>query len=151
MWEGLLRVFRLPNENSTGFSYSTTSPVTGSHLLDAETLALGDTRMPSDATSVSICPWGAEWGPQPSSDLAVLGSAQPLPHTLPPLMGSESELDTAGDAPWHKQVVPYNTGGKMQPPAHTASPHHQAGRAPQPRHSIVDTCAEKFGRVRTLK
>lgn len=85
MWEGLLRVFRLPNENSTRFSYSTTSPVTtsSSHLLDAETLALRGTRMSSDATLVSICPWGAEWGPQPSSDLPVLGSAQPLPHTVP--------------------------------------------------------------------
>lgn len=36
-------------------------------------------------------------------------------------MGPESELDTAGDEPWDEQVVPCNTGGKVQPPDHTYS------------------------------
>lgn len=69
----------------TALDFLTQPPLwlTGSHLLDAEALALQSTQMPSDAALVSICPQGAEWGPQPSSDLAVLGSVQPLPHTVP--------------------------------------------------------------------
>lgn len=116
-WEGLLHVFRLPNENNTWFSYSTTSPVSwqqcGRHWGSS----------PAERTDALWCRAGNYFSICTGVKTRGYSWAQTwlswiLPHHTMPEMIEGSGPTQRVTQLQEKQVAPSDAGGKAKPSAH---------------------------------